>query len=190
MTRWFAAVPAATQVPDAHLVAAVDRALDESGARAERIHTHVDRSGPVAVTAVSILLDTDTDAAQVDTVVARLTAELDGPATADGHPDPDPRAARAITSARDGLDGRCVRFPGQGAATGEHAVRELLDVTGLDLIVGVGRVVSDADVVATGGFLRPTLQDGALMLLVEPAAGGRLQPIEVESPHQCCGGAH
>jgi hypothetical protein len=38
------------------------------------------------------------------------------------------------------------------------------------------------------GFLRPTYTGGRLVLLVEPAAGGVLRPVEIEQPHQCRGG--
>ena len=47
MTRWLGAVPSPAMVGDPHLVGAVDRALLGSGAVAEQITTHVDRTGPV-----------------------------------------------------------------------------------------------------------------------------------------------
>jgi hypothetical protein len=48
-------------------------------------------------------------------------------------------------------------------------------------------VTPDA-VVDTRDFLRPQFNGGRLTLVVEQAAGGVLQPFEVEFPHECCGG--
>lgn len=172
------AVPAADRLPDAHLLAAVDGALAGTGHRARRVSTHVDRSGPVAVTAVALdLMPADPPPAVLDALTLAL-----------GSGGEDVTAAVDEALARTG--GRCVRFVGQEHVTGEHTVAELLAVTEIDEVVGVGRAVAPGDAVATAGFLRPQLLDGRMVLLVEPAAGGRLRPVEVESPHQCCGGAH
>lgn len=180
MTRWLGAVPAPTMTADPHLVGAVDRALLGSAVRAERITTHVDRNGPVARTAVAVLLDAELDEQRYAALQERLAAELSGPA----------EAATAVAEAQAGAGGRCVRFPGQEHVTGDHTVQELTERTALDAVIGVGRALTPADVVSTAGFVRPQLLDGRLVLLVEPAVGGRLRPVEVESPHQCCGGAH
>ena len=180
MTRWLGAVPAPTMVADPHLVGAVDRALLGSGAAAERITTHIDRSGPVARTAVVALLDVELDEQETAVAQERLAAELAGAAADE----------TTLAEAADGTSGRCVRFPGQEHVTGDHTVGELTERTGLDAVVGIGRELAPADVVGTAGFVRPQLLDGRLVLLVEPAVGGVLRPVEVESPHQCCGGAH
>ncbi|MFD7660709.1 hypothetical protein ACFV4N_42630, partial [Actinosynnema sp. NPDC059797] len=74
--------------------------------------------------------------------------------------------------------------------TGTHPAAEVVASSAIDRVVGVGVPVSPGDPVETLGFLRPVHRDGELVLLVEPAVGGVLRPIEVEDPHECCGGAH
>jgi hypothetical protein len=171
-------VPAADRVPDGHLVAAVDGALAGSGHVARGISTHVDRTGPVAVTAVALEL---VPADPAPAVLDALAAALGGPVADDGP---------APAQARERSDGRRVRFGGQEGVTGDHSAGELVATTDVDEVVGVGRAVGPDDVVATAGFVRPRFEGGRTVLLVEPVAGGRFRPVEVESPHQCCGGAH
>ncbi len=169
-------VPAADRVPDAHLVAAVDGALAGSGHAARRISTHVDRTGPVAATAVALEL---VPADPAPEVLDALAAALGGPVAGTG---------LAVEQARERSDGRCVRFGGQDGLTGDRTAGELVAVTDVDEVVGVGRTVGPDDVVATAGFLRPRYAGGRTVLMVEPVAGGRFRPVEVESPHRCCGG--
>jgi hypothetical protein len=83
---------------------------------------------------------------------------------------------------------RCVRFPGQERFTGVVPAIELVAHSAIDEVVGVGVPVGPHTPVDTLGFLRPTFTGGRLVLLVEPAAGGVLRPVEIEQPHQCCGG--
>ncbi|MFT7839846.1 hypothetical protein Q5530_27200 [Saccharothrix sp. BKS2] len=164
---WLDAVPA---LPGGHGAAHRDAlllaALD-SCATADLVFTRVDRSGPVAVTAVSARVTGPFE-------VAAAAAALGGPVTVTDSP---------------ALD-RCVRFPGQAALTGTHPAGEVVASSAIDRVVGVGVPVSPGDPVETLGFLRPVHRDGALVLLVEPAVGGVLRPIEAEDPHECCGGAH
>ena len=175
---WLGAVPA---LPGEHGAAHVDalllRAFD--GVAADFVCTHVDRLGPVAVTTLSAHVTGEVD-------VARLAEALGGPATL--LDDSDAPAARAARSGRDRADGRCVRFPGQASLTGTHTAAEVVAVSAIDRVVGIGVDVTPADRVETLGFLRPVCRDGELLLLVEPAVGGVLRPAEAESPHECCGG--
>jgi hypothetical protein len=83
---------------------------------------------------------------------------------------------------------RCVRFPGQEALTGVHSAAELVARSAIDEVVGVGMAVAPDASVDTRGFLRPTFSGGRLVLLVEPAAGGVLRPVEIARPHECRGG--
>ncbi|NUS65842.1 MAG: hypothetical protein HOQ46_19600 [Saccharothrix sp.] len=176
---WLGAVPA---LPGEHGVAAhVDALLLEAfdGVAADFVCTHVDRVGPVAVTTLSAHVTGDVD-------LTRLARALGGPvAVLDGSDTPAARAARA---GRDRVDGRCVRFPGQSALTGTHPAAEVVAVSAVDRVVGIGVEVAPTDPVETLGFLRPVCRGGELLLLVEPAVGGVLRPAEAESPHQCCGG--
>ncbi|MCE6997235.1 hypothetical protein LZG04_20860 [Saccharothrix sp. S26] len=175
---WLGAVPA---LPGEHGAAHVDSLLLAAfdGVAADFVCTHVDRVGPVAVTTVSARVDGEVD-------LARLARALGGPvALLDDSDTPEARAARA---GRDLADGRCVRFPGQSALTGTHTAAEVVAVSAIDRVVGIGVAVTPTDRVETLGFVRPVCRDGEVLLLVEPAVGGVLRPAEAESPHQCCGG--
>ncbi|QQQ73515.1 hypothetical protein IOD16_19680 [Saccharothrix sp. 6-C] len=175
---WLGAVPA---LPGEHGAAHVDALLLAAlaGVAADFVCTHTDRSGTVAVTTLSAHVTGDVD-------VDRLAGALGGPvAVLDDSGTPAARAARA---GRDRRDGRCVRFPGQSALTGTHPAAEVVAVSAIDRVVGIGVEVAPTDPVRTLGFLRPVCRDGELLLLVEPAVGGVLRPAEAESPHQCRGG--
>ncbi|MFD0205174.1 MULTISPECIES: hypothetical protein [Saccharothrix] len=177
---WLGAVPA---LPGEHGAAHVDAALLAAldGVAADFVCTHVDRLGPVAVTTLSAHVTGEVDA-------ARLAESLGGPVAVLDSGTPDSPAARAARAGRDRTDGRCVRFPGQSALTGTHPAAEVVAVSAIDRVVGIGVAVAPTDRVETLGFLRPVCRDGELLLLVEPAVGGVLRPAEAESPHECCGG--
>ena len=205
--RWWGAAPGAGTVPDAHLLAAVDAALAGSGATAEVVCTHVDRSAATARTGISLRLagEPADPAATRSALVRELEGPvldgpvldgpvLDGPvldAVAGTVDDPAAPARTALAEASTGVGGRAVRFPGSTAFTGRVPVGEVLAGSAIDAVVGIGVPVGPDDVLDTGsGFLRPQLDGGRLVLLVEPVAGGVLQPVEVadDARHQCCGG--
>ena len=189
---WWGGAPGADQVPDAHLLAAVDEALAGSGAEAELVCTHVDRSAPEPRIGVSLRLTGEpADPAATRSALARALA---GPVVAEGAGEAEVAgpARTALLEAGAGTAGRAVRFPGSAQVSGQVTVADLIAATALARVVGIGVQPSGTDVVDTGpnGFLRPTLGDGQLTLLVERAAGGVLQPFEIEDPHECCGGEH
>jgi hypothetical protein len=68
--------------------------------------------------------------------------------------------------------------------------QEIITGSAIDRVLGVGTRVTPDALVDTCGFLRPVYQEGHLVLLVEPAAGGMFRPVEIEQPHECCGGHH
>jgi hypothetical protein len=186
--RWWAGAPGPDVVPDAHLLAAVDWALAGSGAAAELVCTHVDRSAATPRTGVALRL-TGTPAAPEATREA-LARVLGGPVLTAGSGSAPGPAQVALREARSGAAGRCVRFPGQAAVPGQVRAGDLVESTAIEEVVGLtGPVDADA-VIDTAGFLRPQWAGGRLTLLVERAAGGVFQPFEVEFPHECCGGAH
>jgi len=88
------------------------------------------------------------------------------------------------------VSGRCVRFPGQRLVQGEMTAGAIVRSTGIDRVTGTGVQVDALDVVDTGGYLRPCFDGGELVLLVGPAAGGRLVPLETAIRHECCAGVH
>ena len=172
-------------LPDAHLLVAVDEALAGSGVAAELVCISVDRSVPATRVGIALRLTGEpTDRAGTR---AALQRALGDPVVFGDEPDVD--APAGLLAAREGREGRCVRFPGQEAARGRLPVADLIASTAIDELVGVGVQVDQDDVVDTLGFLRPQWSGGRLTLLVEQAAGGVLQPFEIESPHECCGGA-
>ncbi|RJK96835.1 hypothetical protein D5H78_06115 [Vallicoccus soli] len=127
--------------------------------------------------------------------VGALAASTGGAAVADGGLRAGPgdvaaAAEGALAEARALRGGRLVRFPGQGALTGDLPVAELVRRCAVDRVAGSGTRVGPEDVVATAGFVRPRARGGEVVLLVERVRGGRLRPLEVEHPHECCGGAH
>jgi hypothetical protein len=176
----------------AHLDAMILSTMDECGLAADLVCTHVDRRATIATVTMSARVS-----GQVTTVdLAALAARLHGTAVAldtDGHiafthGESVDGAHLAAQAARAGSDGRCVRFPGQGALAGIHTVTEIVATSAIDDVIAIGTETSPGMMVDTRGYLRPHYQHGRLALLVEPAAGGLLRPVEIEQPHQCCGG--
>jgi hypothetical protein len=165
MVRWLGAVCPPVDGPAAHvghvLLSTVD-ILDT-----DLVCTHADHTGTVARTVLTARLHHEPAAA----VLPELADRLGLPAVRVADP---PEGAR------------CIRFPGQEAMTGVHSAAEIVAASAIDEVVGVGVAVDSP--VDTRGFLRPTFTAGRLVLLVEPAAGGVLRPVEIAAPHQCCGG--
>jgi hypothetical protein len=83
--------------------------------------------------------------------------------------------------------GRAVVFPGSAELTGTMTVADALAGSGIDRIEVLGGepAASEAEL-DTGDFVRPLWRDGALVLTVMPAAGGRLVPFETRNPTPCC----
>ncbi|MFQ1003198.1 hypothetical protein [Modestobacter sp. SSW1-42] len=193
---WWGGVPAADLVTDAHLLAAVDEALAGSGTGAELVCLHEDRPAPGSRTGVRIGVALRLTGEPADPAATRaaLAAALSGPVLTPGDEadDASAPARTALTEAGAGSAGRAVRFPGLASVRGRLTVADLVATTGIDRVRGLYGPVADTAVVETGphGFVRPRWEDGELTLLVEPVAGGLLQPFEIESPHQCCGGEH
>ncbi|MCZ2830905.1 hypothetical protein O2W14_18850 [Modestobacter sp. VKM Ac-2986] len=187
--RWWAGAPRDEVLADAHLLAAVDEALIGSGVSAELVCTSVDRSAGVPRTGVALRLTGEP--ADPSATRSALSQTLGGPVVVldEEAGQPDVVASAALQAARQGTAGRCVRFPGQQAVRGRLPVADLVSGTAIDELVGVGVEVAPDAVVDTLGFLRPQWSGGRLTLLVEQGAGGVLRPFEIESPHECCGGA-
>jgi hypothetical protein len=164
MTLWFGAVCPRADGPAAHADHILLSTLD--GLDADLVCTHVDRGGVVARTAMTMRLREEPDEAElaerVGTAVTRVTGPPNG--------------------------SRCVRFPGQETLTGVRPAIDLVAHSAIDKVTGIGVPVEPGTLVDTLGFLRPTFEDGRLVLLVEPAAGGMLRPMEIADPHECCGG--
>ncbi len=192
---WIGVAPSCAAGGDtlAHVDAHILSALDRSGLAADLVCTHIDHSGPIAAITASARLDTPPSADALDA----LARHVDGTAVGIGpnhEPVTEPQSAseeaavRAALAARAGLDGRCVRFPGQRLITDVHPAARIIADSAIEQVLGVGIEVTPEVLVDTRGFLRPQYRDHQLVLLVEPAAGGMLRPVELENPHQCCGG--
>ncbi|PRX98686.1 hypothetical protein [Allonocardiopsis opalescens] len=175
----------------AHADAACLAALDGAGLAAELVCTHTDRAARVAALTLSARLAEPPDDRHLADLARRLGGAAVRPGAAEaasGAASGAEAAARAAASARAGEDGRCVRFPGQDALTGVVAAGRIAAESAIDRVAGVGVAVHPDALVDTRDFLRPVFRGGALVLLVEPAAGGLLRPAEIEHPHACCGG--
>ena len=184
--RWIGAAcdPSVAGGVTAHLDTALLSVVDESGLAADMVCTHIDRSAAIAAVTVSARVPGETSPASL----AALGAGLGGTAIVLDSTEEPVGGAYFAAEARAGTDGRCVRFPGQGALTGLHSVAEIVATSAIDDVVAIGTTATPDMVVDTRAFLRPVFQDGHLTLLVEPAAGGLLRPVEIEQPHECCGG--
>ena len=108
-----------------------------------------------------------------------MSFELDGPFSG-----PDV-AAEVLAELRERRGGRAFRFPGQDAVRGSLPVRDIVALSAIDRVVGVGCTVTDNTVVDTRDYLRPVYADGLLTLHVTPAAAGTAVPLEVEGGHVC-----
>ncbi len=168
--------------------AALD-ALAAQGLEPDLVATHVLPGLVPARTAVTARLGAPVTAEQV----AALAAAVHGAAASgEGLREGGDAAAAlaALEDARALRAGRLVRFPGQDALAGDLAAGEIVRRSVVDRVVGSGTRVAADDVVVTAGFVRPQARGGEVVLLVERVRGGRLRPVEVEHPHECCGGAH
>jgi hypothetical protein len=181
----------------AHAEAEILAALRAAGLRADLVCTHIDRTAAVATVTASARLVASLSSDALDVLAERLDGvivALDADATVTSSAvEPTARidaAAHAARAAASRTEGRCVRFPGQQSLAGVHSVAEIVTGSAVDRVAGVGVAVAAQDVVDTGGFLRPQFRSGELVLLVEPAGGGVLRPVEVQHPHECCGAAH
>jgi hypothetical protein len=164
MVLWFGAVCPPANGPAAPADHALLSTVD--GLEADLVCTHVDRGGLVARIAMTMRLREEPDEAE-------LAERLGGP-------------VMRVTGPPDGS--RCVRFPGQEALIGVRPAIDLVAHSAIDEVTGIGTPVAPGTLVDTLGFLRPTFEGGRLVLLVEPAAGGVVRPVEIADPHQCCGG--
>lgn len=94
--------------------------------------------------------------------------------------------ADAVARCKRRVDGRAIRFAGQADIPDEVAVERLIAETAIDRVEALGSIIGTGDVIETGGFVRPRLVAGALVLHVVPLSGGRFRPLEVAHPHRCC----
>jgi hypothetical protein len=81
---------------------------------------------------------------------------------------------------------RFFSFPGLDNLVGTLSVGDLLLVSAIDEVRALARVVPSLDdTVDTQGFVRPRLQDGRLVLTVQPGEHGYV-PFEQPNPTPCC----
>ncbi|MET8827908.1 hypothetical protein ABZX40_19005 [Streptomyces sp. NPDC004610] len=94
---------------------------------------------------------------------------------------------RAVDGAPDDR-GRAVLYPGATALTGTLTVAELLSGSAIDAVTVLGTPDAPAPDTRldTRGHVRPQWQDGRLVLIAQPAAGGVLVPFEHPDPTPCC----
>lgn len=160
--------------------------------------THLIRTGRPH-TALSFALP-DADSAQEAWL--RLTASLAhddqatvGVALGDRSYGPDELAEGAAQAADEHArrtSGRAVLYPGVQRLTGTVPLRLLLDGTAIERVTVLGtphgaqHQPAPETLVLTRDHVRPSWQDGELVLPLAPAAGGHLAPFEVPNPTPCC----
>ena len=97
---------------------------------------------------------------------------------------PSPHVAVALGAVP---GGRAVVFPGAHRLTGVLPVAEVLALSAIDRVEVLGSGPADpATLLDTTDFVRPLWREGELVLVVTPAAGGRLVPFESRNPTPCC----
>jgi hypothetical protein len=118
----------------------------------------------------------------------RAAAVIDDGVSVFGFGGPIGRAgsADAVARCKRRVEGRAIRFAGQDDIPEEIAVQRLVSETAIDRVDALGSTIGPADVIETGGFVRPRLVAGALVLHVVPLARGRFRPFEIANPHLCC----
>ena len=84
--------------------------------------------------------------------------------------------------------GRLFVFPGSTFLSGRMSVGRLLEFSVIDEVrlVGSAERVDHGTVVDTQDFVRPTMADGRVGLVLRPAVGGVLVPFEQPNPTPCC----
>ena len=93
----------------------------------------------------------------------------------------------AVAAAATRASGRLVHYPGQDALMERLTVADVLAASCVqEVVVLGGGVAGPATVIDTRGFVRPRLAAGRVQLLVQPAAGGVLVPLETQRPERCC----
>ena len=95
-----------------------------------------------------------------------------------------------INSVTQRMGGRFIIFPSEIDNFHSHPPAELIEKTAIEAVTAIGEDLPSDAIVQTHNYLRPTLINGAITLLVERLYTGEFAPIEKENPHQCCGGAH
>jgi hypothetical protein len=100
----------------------------------------------------------------------------------------DRLAAHGTAYGRPDAVGRAVLFPGAAALTGTTTVGEVRMASAIDrvTVLGTAEPPGSDTVLLTRDHVRPQWQDGALVLVCMPAAGGTLVPFEVPDPTPCC----
>ncbi|MFI9612310.1 hypothetical protein ACIHCM_11635 [Streptomyces sp. NPDC052023] len=93
-----------------------------------------------------------------------------------------------VTDGAPDAAGRAVLYPGMAHLTGTLSIAELLSRSAIDSVTVLGTTGPPAGEtpVVTRDHVRPQWQGGALVLTVQPAAGGTLTPFEVPDPTPCC----
>jgi hypothetical protein len=160
-------------------------AIDEVQAPVDYVVVH---DLTVAVPRASVAIRTLETGAAATTMAKHLHAMLGGtavvlaPATAQrmavvlGPPASAWDCLHVATLSRDGLAGRCARFPGQRRLAGAVTVRRLLERSAITAVTGLALPVSPDDLVDVRGPLRPVFEGGHLVLKVVSGPLGTLLP--------------
>ena len=94
---------------------------------------------------------------------------------------------QAISS---GKSGRFLLFPEAFGENESLAASELISRSAIEQVIAIGEELPERAIIETVNYLRPVLYEGKITLFVERLFNGAYAPIEKESPHECCGGAH
>jgi hypothetical protein len=149
--------------------------------------THLIRPG--AHVAVSLWVPAEFDGVwnELTRLAERGQAGVASGSGRSGRPDLASAAADAAVEHLSRKGGRAVVFPGAAELTGTVIIGELLARSAISRVVVAGGAEPPhaADLLDTGGHVRPEWRAGDLVLAVEPVAEGRFVPAEVPGPARC-----
>ncbi|MER5197268.1 hypothetical protein ACWD3J_29280 [Streptomyces sp. NPDC002755] len=96
--------------------------------------------------------------------------------------------AYEVTDGAPDAVGRAVLYRGAGLLRGTMTAGEVLSVSAIDRVTVLGSAgrPDPAARMVTRDHVRPSWQNGELVLTAMPAAGGTLVPFEVPEPTPCC----
>ena len=89
-----------------------------------------------------------------------------------------------------GKSGRYLLFPKDFGEIQGLEASELISTSAIEQVIAIGEKLPKHAIIERANYLRPVLYEGSITLFVERLSNGVYAPIEKESPHECCGGAH
>lgn len=147
--------------------------------RHEAISVEAPEHTDSAVVSILPALGTEIAAVLLDSTGVRMTR---------GPHDRRAGALEAAEAAASRTSGRAVAFPGRDLLVGDVPVQEILTRTAVDAVISSHGAYDVNAVLRTGDFIRPSYNDGQMIVHVGHSDPALLMPWETADPGPCCGG--